>query len=177
MDFAHTGLEFLRSKLNPAFDLSIKLSTQMASCPPYLLFRGEENFASFPLPCCLLLLNTECFPFCQRLLCGGMWKGGVAEEEALGSFCGEHQLCPNQWLFLTAVEVLLFVTLQLVSGSHPGTLKPAVYFSPIFLSLFPLFLSLSGPFLVSTVSSSGLVLEQPLLLCPVSGDCIRLCCC
>lgn len=92
------------------------------------------------------------------LLCGGMWKGGVAGEEALGSpLWGASAV--SQWLFLTAVEMLLFVTLQ---GPRMG---PGIVFS------------LSAPSLVSAVSSLELASDQLLLLCPVSGDCIRLCCC
>lgn len=83
---------------------------------------GGKNF-SFPSHRCgsSLLKCCERSPSQQRLLCGGVRKGAVAREEALGSLCGEHQLCPKWWLFLTAVEALLFAAypshLQVVAES------------------------------------------------------------
>lgn len=110
VDLACAGLESLRSKLNSAFDFSIASSTQRASRPPYLLFWGEKNFAFPSYRCCSFLLKCcECSPSQQHLLRGGVRKGAVAREEALGSLCREHQLCPNRWPFLTAEEALLFV--------------------------------------------------------------------
>lgn len=42
--------------------------------------------------------------------------------------CGEHQLCPNQWLFLTAVETLLFVTLVIFSWFQGPKMGPEIVF-------------------------------------------------
>lgn len=42
--------------------------------------------------------------------------------------CGEHQLCPNQWLFLTAVETLLFFTLVIFSWFQSPKMGPGIVF-------------------------------------------------
>lgn len=63
-----------------------------------------------------------------------MWKGGVAREEALCSLCGEHQLCPNQWLFLTAVAVL-FLLSSWFQGPRMGLEIVFCLFQPHLLSV------------------------------------------
>lgn len=67
--------------------------------------------------------HCECFPFWQCLLCRGMWKGGVAVEEALGSLWGASAVSQPVAVSYCCRDVALCYSghLQLVSGSQDGS--------------------------------------------------------